>query len=340
MPLGPTQERLQLILDTIVEGWWEWDLITNKTHHSPGWYKMLGIEEQDSPTYDEWVNLMHPEDRDKANDQRTKLILDQGHWEIEFRMRMANGEYHWIQARGRVVARNAEGNPTKIAGVHLDIEDKKQLEIAQREREIQQELLDGIIRVTQSSLNIYDFLGKRLVFSTGHILQKMGYSKKDFYKLSENYFSDLILAEDRPRISEHIKKLLYARAGETLSTLFRIVDREGGYHSILLKDSVFRTTDDGFPSHVVGSAVDVTQYIDLKKKMEDSIHFLETLSYKNSHDLRSPVATVLGLLQVIKEQINSKEDILEIIILLERTVAKMDAVIHDFSGGILSQTKK
>ncbi len=57
-------------------------------------------------------------------------------------------------------------------------------------------------------------------------------------------------------------------------------------------------------------------------------------------DLRSPVATVLGLLQVIKEQINSKEDILEVIILLERTVTKMDAVIRDISLDILSQTKK
>ena len=55
-------------------------------------------------------------------------------------------------------------------------------------------------------MNIYDFIRKRLVFSTGHILEKMNYDREEFFKHSENYFSDLIHPVDRFAISEHVKK--------------------------------------------------------------------------------------------------------------------------------------
>jgi len=335
MPLEQTDaSRLELILDSITEGWWEWDVVTNKTFHSPGWYRMLGVTAPDSPAYQSWVDLMHPDDREEVQRKQLELMKSEAPWKIEFRMKTTTGAYRWIQSRGKVMARYLTGVATKVAGVHLDIEDSKQLEIAERDRANQQELLDGIIRVTQSSLNIYDFLGKRLIFSTGQILEKMGYAPEEFYKLSENYFDELIHPEDRINISNHVKKIIYARPGEIFSSIFRIIDKTGMYHSILLKDSVFRSTEDGHPVRIVGSAVDITAFQELKKKMEDSIKFLETLSLKNSHQLRAPVATVLGLIHVIKDQISSKEDTQEVLMLLERTVLKMDEVIHDFNNDI------
>ena len=52
MPLDQTDaNRLKLILESMIEGWWEWNVTTNNTFHSPGWYKMLGIEPQDERTY-------------------------------------------------------------------------------------------------------------------------------------------------------------------------------------------------------------------------------------------------------------------------------------------------
>jgi PAS domain S-box-containing protein len=341
MPLDQTDaNRLELILESMVEGWWEWDVNTNKSYHSPGWYKMLGIQPSDAPTYESWVDLMHPDDREAVQAKQKYFLENRTSWEIEFRMKTIDGSYKWIQSRGRVIERDQQGQVVKVVGVHVDIEDRKQLEMAEREKEIQQELLDGIIRVTQSSLNIYDFLGKRLVFSTGHILEKMDYSRDEFYKLSENYFSELIHPDDRQNISEHVRKIIYAKPGQTHSTIFRLADKKGNYHTILLKDSVFRTTEDGFPLRIVGSAVDITQYQELKKKMEESIQFLESLSYKNSHALRGPVASVLGLVHIIKDQINSKEDLQEVLVLLERTVLKMDDVIRNFDSEIKNHTNK
>lgn len=335
-----SERRLQLVLDSTTEGWWEWDVATNQTYHSPGWYKMLGLQPNADHAYETWIERMHPEDRANTEKKQREYMQRQNTWEIEFRMKMGDGNYRWIESRGRVISRDSEGLASKVVGVHIDIDDRKQLEITRREKEIQQELLEGVIRVSQASLNIYDFIRKRLVFSTGHILEKMNYDREEFFKHSENYFSDLIHQDDRFAISEHIKKILYAKPGDTLSVIFRMRGKDEKYRSILLKDSVFRTAADGFPTHIVGSAIDVTHYQELKANLEKSVKFLEALSFKNSHELRAPVATVLGLLEIIKLEINTKEETQEILGLLERSIYKMDLVIRDFNNQIESQIKK
>ncbi|MBY0436199.1 MAG: hypothetical protein K2U26_19060 [Cyclobacteriaceae bacterium] len=133
---------------------------------------------------------------------------------------------------------------------------------------------------------------------------------------------------------------MYAKPGDALSVIFRMRGKDEKYRSILLKDSVFRAAEDGFPTHIVGSAMDVTHYQELKANLEKSVKFLEALSFKNSHELRAPVATVLGLLEIIKLEINTKEETQEILGLLERSIQKMDLVIRDFNNQIESQIKK
>ena len=60
--------------------------------------------------YENWANLIHPEDREKAlriADDYLKTKADS--YENEFRLKMKKGEYRWIHARGKVVKRDPDG---------------------------------------------------------------------------------------------------------------------------------------------------------------------------------------------------------------------------------------
>lgn len=43
--------------------------------------------------------------------------------QCEYRMRIKNGEWRWMLGRGKVTARDAQGQPLRIAGTHTDIAD-------------------------------------------------------------------------------------------------------------------------------------------------------------------------------------------------------------------------
>jgi diguanylate cyclase (GGDEF)-like protein len=75
-----------------------------------------------------WENIIHPDDFpqvmalfDDYLSQRTPV------YQAEYRCRTHDGRYIWIEDRGHVLARNADGSVARMVGAHRSIEDKKRL---------------------------------------------------------------------------------------------------------------------------------------------------------------------------------------------------------------------
>ena len=49
-------------------------------------------------------------------------------YEAEFRMRHKNGQWIWLQVRGKATVRDASGMATRVAGTRIDITRRKQAE--------------------------------------------------------------------------------------------------------------------------------------------------------------------------------------------------------------------
>ncbi|HOX71819.1 MAG TPA: EAL domain-containing protein [Dokdonella sp.] len=91
----------------------------------------------------DWVReKVHPDDQ-RAIAQRlddhisNKVPL----FESEQRVRMANGRWIWVLARGKIVERNAEGRPLRICGTARNITATRE---AERERRIAQEVISSM----------------------------------------------------------------------------------------------------------------------------------------------------------------------------------------------------
>lgn len=73
-----------------------------------------------------WFNRIHPEDQPQLMDQLT-LPWPADHQIREYRVEARDGAYHWIQDSFKMV-RDLTGKPVEIAGVWMEITDRKTLE--------------------------------------------------------------------------------------------------------------------------------------------------------------------------------------------------------------------
>ncbi|MEX8495200.1 EAL domain-containing protein [Sphaerotilus sp.] len=133
--LRASEARLSRVLEGADQGYWDWDLQTDKFQVSARWETMLGYhpgEMQIDVT--QWSKLIHPDDLPKALRaiEHHMTGLSSNH-EFELRVRTKNGGWRWILTRGGIVQRDRTGVPLVMSGTHTDITERKYLERAQRE---------------------------------------------------------------------------------------------------------------------------------------------------------------------------------------------------------------
>ena len=124
--LRRSREELKRTLEATTDGIWTWNFKTNRLHFSPRYYTMLGYKPGAFPAdYEGWVNLLHPDDREKALAvAEVYLRTKADSYENEFRLRAASGDYRWIRTRARVVERDENGQDVYMIGNHEDITEK------------------------------------------------------------------------------------------------------------------------------------------------------------------------------------------------------------------------
>ncbi len=127
--------RLELALDGGNLAEWHYDVATGALNAGDGWSRFLGhATSPEASRGEDFLALVHPED---LAGQREALIraLKSGVLECEFRVRAANGAWTWLQARGRVTERGADGRALRMSGTVADIGAAKRTEAALRTTE-------------------------------------------------------------------------------------------------------------------------------------------------------------------------------------------------------------
>jgi PAS domain S-box-containing protein len=129
------EEQLRFALDGSGDGIYDWDLRTNRVMYSSRWKSMLGYDDDDvGDSLDDWSSRAHPDDLPIAlGNVEAHLRGETATYTVDMRMRRKDGAWHWIRSRGKVVARDQDGNAARFVGTHSDIQAEKQAESALRD---------------------------------------------------------------------------------------------------------------------------------------------------------------------------------------------------------------
>lgn len=124
--LRESTERYMLAAKGANDGLWDWDMRTGKIFFSSRWKTMLGLQEDEiGDSIEEWMSLVHPDDRQQLETKLTAHINGQtDHFESEYRIMHKDSTYRWVLNRGLAV-RNEYGMAYRIAGSQTDITERK-----------------------------------------------------------------------------------------------------------------------------------------------------------------------------------------------------------------------
>lgn len=135
--LQALEQRWGLALQSAGFGVWDLDVRSQTVHYSPQWKAMLGYEATDEPdSTATWRARVHPEDLQPMLESLSAHLAgrDPG-YEMEFRLRAADGSYRWVLSRGRVVERDTQGQPLRAVGTLTDLTDRREAERLRIERD-------------------------------------------------------------------------------------------------------------------------------------------------------------------------------------------------------------
>ena len=154
-----------------------------------------------------WVDHIHPDDKERVLTGLSALF-EHGHHTHEYRFRHADGAYRWMHDQ-LTLLRDQGGKPEKIAGLWIDITDRKNIE--QRLNERVAERTANLKRANQSLLQEME---ERKQTETA-----LNHSKEQYKRLIDNlpghaYRCDNDKSYTARFISQSIEKLLGIKPGD------------------------------------------------------------------------------------------------------------------------------
>ncbi len=130
--LGPAEppELVQAALGGTRTCVWEWHIATDLLSDIQRGSAMLGWPPGSvGRTQADWNRLIHPEDleaNEAAYQRHARGETDT--YESSYRARCADGQWLWLQERGRIVERDARGRPLRMVGTQTDISESRALQ--------------------------------------------------------------------------------------------------------------------------------------------------------------------------------------------------------------------
>ncbi|WP_160164092.1 PAS domain S-box protein [Nafulsella turpanensis] len=295
---------------------WEWDLLKQKVRWNDGLFRNFGystMEVQDTP---EWrKSKIHPDDFDSVvNGIHNHIEQKKGAWTAEYRFQAADGSYRFVLDRGYVIY-NENEMPVLMIGAIQDIH---------QEREYQEEIkkLSLVARKTQNSVIITDKDGY-IEWVNESFSQLCGYTLEEVKgKRPGNFLQG---PQTDPEAITRIRRLLEQKV--EFSEEIINYSKDGTPYWVRMDISPV-LDEDGKLIKFIAIETDITERKKFEQRLQQQNEQLKEIAWISSHEIRGPVASILGLISLYDHGFPEASFNKEILQHLLNVSQQLDKVIH------------
>ena len=311
--LRDAEARLRGIMEAAGIGTWELDLATETLRVGGNWAKMLGRQAGDFTVLrlQEFRELVHPDDADPLPDpHRDSPERGDGFSEMEFRMRHEAGHWVWILSRSRVTRRAADGSPLVMAGVHLDVSERKRLEEQLRAGRA---YLFDVMDTSIAALAVLNEAGE-ITYANLEAERILGLSGSDLRGRRFNAAEWRLETVAGGNLDEAALPFRQAlEHGGIVRNIRFALHWQDGTRRVLSANAVPLVTAEA-ERHVVVSFSDITEELAATARLEEARARAEEVSKAKSiflanmsHEIRTPLNGVLGMAEVLDGIVSAPE---------------------------------
>ncbi|WP_339080647.1 EAL domain-containing protein [Pseudomonas sp. TMP9] len=255
--LGKSRARLTLAVEASELGLWDWDLQSDAVHHSR-LKEIFGLEPDDVQVMlRDLTPRLHPDDLPALRHALVEHMKGRSDdYQVEYRIKHANGHWVWVEDRGRAVERDAEGRVLRMLGTRRDIS-------ARKVQEQQQQLAATVFEATREGIVILD-PHYRLLSVNQAFCELTGYRQDEV--LGKSAIS-LTSSDDSRRQYQRIRQEL--EKSDTWCGELTEARKNGEFYPQWLQLNVVRDAR-GHLSHIVGFFADLSS----RREAEERLRYL------------------------------------------------------------------
>ncbi|MBK9016546.1 MAG: PAS domain S-box protein [Saprospiraceae bacterium] len=289
---------------------------------------LLGVDADFEPSFEAFIAMLHPDDRNRILERIKKAQEEGGVTEDEFRIVRPDGQVRILNGQTRCVL-DGEGKPLRMYGISHDITDRKLAEASLQKSEAN---LSTIFNNTDEGFLLLDTHLTILSFNAvANDWANLLFGKS--YQEGSNMVSYFV-EERKEELTRRIKTVLDGNVVD-YETYY---DVEGGTIKWYNVREYPVRNEQGEVLGICIAASDITEKKNSeleKDKMTAEIiqrnKDLEQFAYIVSHNLRAPVANIIGFADVLQEGGMDYEDTKEVMEGLGVSVKRLDNIIGDLN---------
>jgi PAS domain S-box-containing protein len=253
------KERFELAIIATNDGLWDINFKTGKIFFSNTWLKMFGYDRGDIKSYNQWLNLIHKDDRDDVIKKMDWHSCGKSeHFMAEYRVKTKIDRYKWALTRGKIFF-DEDGKPERLLMMAMNIVERKRIE----------RTLDDTWRlVKEGDIVLLRWLNDENLTVTfaSKSISKFGYTPDDLLQKSTMY-ADIIYKDDLKMVLDSLEQHIQSGL-ESFSCTYRIKLQYTDKLRWVFSHAVFIKDDFGHVTDLYGYIYDITAIKQSEQELE------------------------------------------------------------------------
>ena len=270
-----------------------------------------------------WRSLIHPEDRESVLRSQQKAVANKEQiWRFEYRIRCGKNLYKYIYAQAFYIY-NHDEEVIRIIGAVKNIDELKRVNEENRRLAEVITKINNMVVVMDANHRI-TWVNKAFEVYTGYTYAEViGNYPKDFLG------STMVSQEAMKEIGERKSRL------ETFTIDLKHYLKNGTTQWVNIE---YTPLFNDCVEHIGYIAVhnNITERKDKEEKIYKQNKVLQEISWLSSHEIRKPVASILGLTYLAKDAANNDEKD-EIIQMIDVCAQELDGIVHTITDKISNE---